>query len=177
MSKPTVKELDEYLRDLVKWERFALHLPGMDQTDTDTIKRNRRDDVDDCKLEIYKTWLKVYPEGSWDDVIHSLEKAKENNIASAIKSKFPALALPAKQSEVPVVEQVSEEMHVSEDVVEELEKFHTEFVSLTQEVKREIEREVATEGMRNLNDFLSNTKEQKAFTMQLELVQTTDQFF
>ena len=179
MSKPTVKELDEYLRDLVKWERFALHLPGMDQTDIDTIKRNRRDDVDDCKLEIYKAWLKVYPESSWDDVIQALEKAKENNIASAIKSKFPALALPAKRSEVPVVEQVSKEMHehVSEDVVEELEKLHTDFVSLTQEVKREIEREVATEGMRNLNDFISNTEEQKAFTIQLDSVQTTDQFF
>ena len=177
MSKPTVKELDECLRDLVKWERFALHLPGMDQTDTDTIKRNRRDDVDDCKLELYKAWLKVYPESSWDDVIQALEKTKENNIASAIKSKFPVLAMAAKRSEVPVVEQVSEEMHVSEDMVEELKKLHTDFVSLTQEVKREIEREVATEGMRNLNDFISNTKDQKAFTIQLELVQTTDQFF
>ena len=177
MSKPTVKELDEYLRDLVKWERFALHLPGMDQTDTDTIKRNRRDDVDDCKLDLYKAWLKVHPEGSWDDVIQALDKTKENNIASAIKSKFPVLAMAAKRSEVPVGEQVSEEMQVSEDMVEELKKLHTEFVSLTQEVKREIEREVATEGMRNLNDFLSNTKEQKAFTIQLELVQTTDQFF
>ena len=180
MSKPKVKELHECLKGLVDcWEIFALYLPGIDQTDIDVIKKNNRHDVVHCKLELYKAWLKVYPEGSWDDVIQALEKAEENDIASVIKSKFPALALPAKQSEVPVVEQVSKKMHelVSEEVVEELEEIHTDFVSLTQQVKREIEREVATEGMRNLNDFIFLTKDQKAFTIQLELVETTDQFF
>ena len=49
MSKPTVKELDQCLRALVLWERFALHLPGIDQTDIDTIKENSRYDVVDRK--------------------------------------------------------------------------------------------------------------------------------
>ena len=178
MSKPTTEELDECLRDLVDWEIFALYLPGIHQTDIDIIKKNNHHDVVHCKLDLYKAWLKVYPEGSWDDVIQALEKGKENNIASAIKSKFPTLALAAKQYEVPVVEQVSKKMHelVPEEVVEELEKLHNDFVSLTHKVKKEIKREVGTEGMRNLDYFISNT-EQKAFKIQLDSVQTNDQFF
>ena len=88
MSKPTVKELDQCLRALVLWERFALHLPGIDQTDIDTIKENSRYDVVDRKLDLYKKWLRVYPDASWDDVIQALEKVEEITIAITMRSKL-----------------------------------------------------------------------------------------
>ena len=115
MSKPTVKELDQYLRDLVHWERFALHLPGIDQTDTDTIKENSRDDVVDRKLDLYKKWLKVYPNASWDDVIQALEKVEENAIASNLRAKFSKVRLamsPKQRDESEVQEKTAKETKV-----------------------------------------------------------------
>ena len=41
----TVRDLDDNLRDLVKWKRFALYLPGIDQSDIEVIAIEKRDDV------------------------------------------------------------------------------------------------------------------------------------
>ena len=40
MSELSVAEVTEKLKDLVHWETFAIHLPGIKQTEIDTIKRN-----------------------------------------------------------------------------------------------------------------------------------------
>ena len=113
MSKPEIQELDQYLGDLVKgWERFALHLPGIDQADIDVIKENSRDDVVDRKMTLYKKWLRVFPSASWSDVIQALEKVKENTIASSLRSKFPVSQTTAMSPKKPKVHTEKEEVTV-----------------------------------------------------------------
>ena len=145
MSELTVPELDKCLRDLVNWQRFAVHLPQIDQTDIRIIEKNNRDDVVDQKLALYEAWLKVCPDASWDNVIHALESVKENTLASKIKGKFPITAQKEqnlKQHEVTDKAKDEASVPVSKDVVAKLQKLHGEFVLLTKDVKAEVTRRV-----------------------------------
>ena len=178
MSKPTVQQLDQNLKGLIEWERFALYLPGMTEVNTAVIKRNKKDDVISQKLSLYKIWLKVYPNASWQDVVQALKKAEENTLANAIESKF--LGLQAVQSpEQPQSEekQVTGEIEVSESVVNKLDNLHTSFLELTSDIKSETENAVEN-GTITIKTLIQHTQEQRAYKIeQLEKVQTTDDFF
>ena len=170
MSKPTKKDLDLHLKDLVNWERFALHLPGVSPTEIDIIKKNKRDDVVDQRLELYETWLRIYPNASWGDVILALEKVQENTIASTVRSLvFHTIAAISPKKTL------TDEVQVSKDVVQKLEKLHTDFALLTTEVKSTFSREVRKD-QSSLKKFKDYIEEQKAFEVKLELVKTADQF-
>ena len=175
-SRLTIQELSECLRDMVHWEEFALHLPEVDQTDINIIKKNNRDDVVDQKLDLYETWLKVFPSASWDDVIQALEKVKENTIASTLRAKFPMAQTAPKQHVVngQVINTISC-VQVSKNVVNELEMLHTDFVALTLEVKGEVKKKVERD-QASLGEFVEFVDEQKAFNVELQSVQTTDEF-
>ena len=87
-AKPEMPELDIHLKKLVYWDRFALHLPGIEQAHINIIKGNNRGDLVAQKLKLYEKWLSVFPGASWNDVIQALEKAEENAIASNLRSLF-----------------------------------------------------------------------------------------
>lgn len=87
--KPTVRELETCLREIVKnWAQFAHHLPGISSTDIDVIEKNKRDDVVEQKMALYKKWLEVYPNASWNDVVEALLKIEENTLAEQVRTKY-----------------------------------------------------------------------------------------
>ena len=87
MEKPTVLKLVEYLVDLTDWIKFAQHLPGIEERHIDQIKKENRDKVDEERRALYKKWLEVYPDASWNDVIEALEKAERKDIALTVKTQ------------------------------------------------------------------------------------------
>ena len=87
MEKPTVLKLVEYLVDLTDWIKFAQHLPGIEERHIDQIKEENKGKVDDQKRALYKKWLEVYPDASWNDVIEALEKAERKDIALTVKTQ------------------------------------------------------------------------------------------
>ena len=87
MAKPTVLKLVEYLVDLTDWIKFAQHLPRIEERHIDQIKEENKGKVDDQKRALYKKWLEVYPDASWNDVIEALEKAERKDIAFTIKTQ------------------------------------------------------------------------------------------
>ena len=83
--RPTVKGLDHQLKDLIHWERLAIHLPQISPADIETIKRNNPSDVYVQKLALFNKWLRVYPKASWNAVVLALEVIDENTIAQKIR--------------------------------------------------------------------------------------------
>ena len=90
MEKPTVLKLLEYLVDLTDcriWIKFAQHLPGIEKRHIDHVTEENKGKVDDQKKALYKKWLEVYPNASWNDVIEALEKAERKDIALTVKTQ------------------------------------------------------------------------------------------
>ena len=127
MSALTVQVMDECLKGLVNWQRFAINLPEIEPEDISIIMNNKHDDICDQRLALYEKWLHAYPNASWDDVIRALEIMKENTIASKLKIKFPktpqsTTVVSSKQQSEVHKQVVSEIAHVkvSKDIVDEL---------------------------------------------------------
>ena len=85
----TVQALDESLKDLVEWEMVATHLPEMTQPEIETIVKDHPDNNNKQKLVLYRTWLRLCPNATWNDVIQASEKAKEMTLAHNIKQRMP----------------------------------------------------------------------------------------
>ena len=93
MSELTVADLTEHLKDLVHWEIFAIHLPGIRQADIDIIRRDRPSSIVDQKQTLFDKWLRSYPSASWEAVVLALEKVDENKIVTKLLSTLPDKAL------------------------------------------------------------------------------------
>ena len=87
MEKPTVLKLIDYLIDLIDWTIFAQYLPGIKDRHIQKIEQENKGKVDDQKRALYKKWLEVYPDASWNDVIEALEKAERKDIALTVKTQ------------------------------------------------------------------------------------------
>ena len=104
MEKPTELKLFEYLVDLIDWTIFAQNLPGIKQRHIQKIKKENKDKVDEERRALYKKWLEVYPDASWNDVIEALEKAERKDIALTVKTQE------AKERELTVHQDTSKGM-------------------------------------------------------------------
>ena len=80
----TVGELDLKLKDLVKWEKFGLQLPGINDTDIAIIRENSND-VERQKIDLYYKWLQKCVHPSWEHVVNALELIDENRIAQSVR--------------------------------------------------------------------------------------------
>ena len=89
----TVQELCTLLDDLVKWQKFALQLPGINSTDVETIELNKHDDIEEQKRILYQKWLEVCPDASWEDVIKTLEKVRLTTIAKKVREAISTTAV------------------------------------------------------------------------------------
>ena len=87
MSRPTVQELDQQLKDIVNWERLAIHLPKITQTDIEIIKHDNPSNLISQKQALFDKWLRSYPNASWDAVVLALEVIDENTLAENIQSQ------------------------------------------------------------------------------------------
>ena len=87
MSRPTVQELDQQLKDIVNWEGLAIHLPKITQTDIEIIKRDNPFNVISQKQALFDKWLRSYPNASWDAVVLALEVIDESALAKKIQNQ------------------------------------------------------------------------------------------
>ncbi len=180
MSRPNLRELHENLSGIVKWEIFALYLPGISDDDIFVIEKNKRDDVVDQKFALYKKWLEVCPTASWKDVINALEKVKENTVAEQIKMKFPTeiSAMSPKQQQIEKrQEESSQTIKVNEVVVQQLNGLNTSFLALITALESEIKQKVAKNEI-SIDLLKSQAREQKAFNIHgIDSIQTASEYF
>ena len=183
MAKLTVKGLLENLKDLVRWKTFAIHLPEIEQTDIVTIESDSRDDNVDQNQRLYDKWVRVYPEASWEDVIVALEKAKENKIAKSLREKFHITETemspkqPEGLQEMPEISsETCDPVPVADEVVEELDNLHSNFLSLTDFVRCRIKKKT-THSPDCLDEFVQRVKDINSTIEFPSSVKGTDQFF
>ena len=85
----TVGELDLKLKSLVKWDRFGLQLPEINNADIEIIQENINN-IERQKIALYSKWLNKYVHPSWEHVINALELIDENKTAqSIIETQLP----------------------------------------------------------------------------------------
>ena len=130
-STPTVPALDESLRDLVDWERVAIHLPEMNQPIIDKIKRDKSG-IDNQKQALYDVWLRKHSNATWIDVKNALETVCENTLAESLKRKlhFPTTATCTRNIDT---KEITE--NIDEGVVIELNRLHKAFECTAKEVE------------------------------------------
>ena len=155
----TVRDLDDHLRDLVKWKRFALYLPEIDQSDIEVIVTEKHDDVAEQKLLLFSKWLSVHPKATWQDVTQALEKTDEFTIANKLRIELlpPAISSPVSPQQT-IDNTTKEEVEVTEDIVEELDRLNTSFVTLTLESEKAIEN-----GECSLSEVVTYVKRNRAY--------------
>ena len=136
----TVQSIDEALKRLVKWKRFAHNLPGIDETTLSIIEENRPLNIVDQKFDLYKEWLRVCPSASWEHIIEALKKADENRIASELEMKL--LPVESQVMNGKAGEAVTVEIKESKEVVDELTKLNLSFIRLAVDIKRTVETRV-----------------------------------
>ena len=126
----SVAKLDEYLNNLVEWERFALHLPNFKLSYIDIIKLNCPNSVQMRKYEAFKKWLSVHPNGSWKDVIFALTKIEEYRIVSELAGKVQKHSLPSFETKSHV-----EPYDLKQSVLKQLTCLQSEFAKLSVEIQ------------------------------------------
>ena len=86
-ARPTVNELHQELKGLVRWKKFATHLRMMEQSDIDKITKDNCDSAEQ-RLAVLGTWLHKCTNASWEDVVSALEKIDENILAEHLRMRY-----------------------------------------------------------------------------------------
>ena len=83
-SKPLVYQLDEYLADLVHWQTFGIHLPRIAHSTIQQIEFDYQG-IKRQKIALYATWLKEYPNATWENVCDALESTNESQLQEKLR--------------------------------------------------------------------------------------------
>ena len=103
--------MKQKLKDLKQWERFAHCLPAVTSEHIDQIKGVIHDDLDDLKLYLFEIWLDVHPHPTWELIVQGLKECGEKELAKKVFSD------------------VSHEIKIQKDTIQELSKLHDNFCS------------------------------------------------
>ena len=156
---------------MVDWERFALHLPQITQTDINTIKQDNPMSTVSQKQALFNKWLKLYPTASWEHVIVALETVGENNIAQTILQCLPDAALLPKRQLTP------HEEIIQESTLLTLSELHRSFAELSFECEGELMERVQNSEV-TLSSFVKRVKAERAYTFEdLDGIKDVNQFF
>ena len=168
----TIQALDESLKDLVYWEIVATHLPEVTQSEIEKILRHNSGNIDNQKRVLCNTWLQVCPNGTWNNVLQALEKAKEITLAENIKQ----MLLNKRETKESNTEKLTEQ--IDEKVITELRKLHKTFEHLEEDVEKRC-NELVTSNKINVSDLSRPfSRSQSTYKISgLHNVQTTDQLF
>ena len=153
-SKPTLAELDRSLKKLVNWEQMAIHLPNIDASVIETIKKESQNDLAKQKLPLCTKWLSVYPDASWEDIVHALREAEENVLANEVEQVHVSNKSNKKTTGNRTL---TDTVMVEEEVVIEIERLHSVFLDLATQVEIEFKR-LSSLGKINLDCFLTRFK-------------------
>ena len=150
----------EELISVVDWQVFGIQLPGFQDKEYELEKiRADRHSVEQCKLELFGTWRKIYPQASWSDICVALKKVGMPTLARTLEAKYVIVASAAErgsvQEKVEVIEhaaQVPEEssavaittrvIEVKKEIVVEhtMQELMEEFSDLMEMCLQQIER-------------------------------------
>ena len=85
-NRPTLKELHDVMRhDGVATRWYSLGLQLMDDSGVlDKIKSNYPNDVESCCNEMFKKWLEMTPNASWDQLATELIKINLRTVADHV---------------------------------------------------------------------------------------------
>ena len=87
-DRPTLKLLNSHVRDKVapKWYDLGLQLLSSEQSvKLDIIRENHLADIRKCCIELFKYWLDVDTDASWNKLIAALEQIEQNALAENIR--------------------------------------------------------------------------------------------
>ena len=88
MDKPTLKLLNLYVRDHIapQWYDFGIQLLENEYvTHLDVIEKNHHGDTERCCTEMFKYWLSVDTEATWNKLTEALEGIGKKVLAKDIK--------------------------------------------------------------------------------------------
>lgn len=84
-DKPTLKLLNDYVRETVSPQWYYLGQALLEQNKLNVIKANHPNDVKKCCTEMLQCWLEVDTTASWNKLIEALEHISHNALAEKIK--------------------------------------------------------------------------------------------
>ena len=173
--KPTLAKLNGSLKKLVKWKQMAIHLPNIDASVIETIKIESQNDLAEEKLALCTKWLSVYPDASWEDVVHALREAEENVLANEVAQAHVSNKTNKKTAGNRTL---TDTVMVEEEVVIEIESLYPDFLGLAMEVETEFKR-LSTLGKIKLDSFLDRLKYGRNVHGIAEItnIETIDEFF
>ena len=175
--KPTLAELDRSLKKLVKWKRMAIYLPNIDGSVIETIKKENQNDLAEEKLALCMKWLSVYPDASWEDVVHALREAEENTLANEVAQ----VHVSNKNSKKIARDQPLTNVLIFDECVEvvmKMERLHLDYLHLAMQVKTEFKR-LSSLGEIKLDSFLAQLKYGRNVygIAEISNIETIDEFF
>ena len=88
-------DLLEASTKVTDWYTFGVYLKMPSEELQDIEGRCSRDGIKRCKIELFTSWMKRYPNASWADVARALGKCNENTTADQIRQFHLPPSLPA----------------------------------------------------------------------------------
>ena len=152
---------------------------------TSSLKREVRDNIAGQKQALFSKWLQINPKASWENVIEALEKVDQQTLAANICAKLhkeDTSPMPISQSVVPREPEVQREnrneacVPVSKEVIDDLEEMNKEFMTLTTEMRSEVESNVENDP-KCLKHLVRHVEQHQTFDIDFRSVQTADDFF
>ena len=128
--KPTVEALDIHLRKLVDWGLVAIHLPFVDKAMIDKITVENPNNVNKQKICLFDTWLRVYTNATWLNVVEALKNGNETSMAKELEQKLSVNNTPPS---IGCFEKFTE--NIEEQVVSKLKELHENFEDLVVDIE------------------------------------------
>ena len=149
VSKPLVHQLDEYLSPLVHWQTFGIHLPCISNGSIELIEHDHQG-TKRQNIALYATWLKLYPNATWDHVNDALKKAGEYDLAADLQRKL----LVSHSTEQLQVEERNVEVKIdtADEMATQLVGLHKRFAQLETNIKGTLES-VINKGQKTIKDI------------------------
>ena len=154
---------------------MAIYLPTIEGSVIETIKIENQNDLAEEKLGLCTKWLSMYPDTSWEDVVHALREAEENFLANEVAQAHVSNKTNKKTAGNRTL---TDTIMVEEEVVIEIETLHSVFLEQATQIETEFKR-LSSLGKINLDCFLTRFKyEQNGYRIaEITNIKTIDKFF
>ena len=86
-ATPTLKELSEALKSVLKWHSLGIQL-GLKIHQLGTIERNHHGDNERCKTEMLICWLDKTEAPTWEAIAEALGQMEHGRVAAEIQRRY-----------------------------------------------------------------------------------------
>ena len=86
---PQLKDL--VLVQVIRWYELGLQL-GVKDTELEVIKRNNPGDLEACRRDMFRAWLRITPSPSYQQLVEALVTVREVREADLLNNKYGKLA-------------------------------------------------------------------------------------